>query len=218
MELDFFKYPEVKDLFYRVELLRRGGKLVPSGDALLSLKLCPVERARVLILGQDPYPNPRHATGLAFSVPRSLDPADYPPTLLNVLLEAGLPRAELRKGDGDLTSWAEQGVLLWNVSPFAIAGKRASFIDDPGAIKMTEILLEALSSRSKPLVAMLWGRKAQSFEPLLTGKSTYILKAPHPSPLSASLGFHGCGHFRLANDFLRQNNERMIKWTRKDSF
>jgi len=171
--------------------------LPPSPMIFAALNGLAPEEVRVLVLGQDPYPTPGHAHGLAFSyrgdgaLPRSLRNI-----LREVAEETGRP---LPAGRGDLTPWARQGVLLLNTVLTVRAGEAGSH-RRRGWEAVTEAILAHLAARPQPLVALLWGGAARRYRPLLGG-GTIVLEAGHPSPLSIR-HFRGCGHFRLANEAL----------------
>jgi len=167
----------------------------------------PLADVRVLIVGQDPYPTPGHPIGLSFAVERDVRP--LPRSLSNIYreLEAdlGIPPAP----HGDLSSWADQGVMLLNrvltVSPGAPASHRGW-----GWEQVTEHAIRALVARGGPLVAILWGGHARSLVPLLGG--TPRIESPHPSPLSASRGFFGSRPFSRANALLEQQGADPVDW------
>ncbi|MDD3831796.1 MAG: uracil-DNA glycosylase [Clostridia bacterium] len=165
---------------------------------------------RVVILGQDPYANPGQAMGLAFSVPTGVRP---PPSLINILTEVKTDTgyASIIK-DGNLTPWANQGVLLLNSVMSVRAGQSASHANH-GWETFTDSVINGLAMGDRPLVFMLWGNYAQGKKKFITCSPTphLILTAPHPSPLSSYQGFFGCKHFSKANTFL-SNFNREINW------
>lgn len=184
-----------------------GRHYLPSGDRVLRAFTRPLADVRVLIVGQDPYPTPGHPVGLSFSVERDVRP--IPRSLANIYAELesdlGIAPAE----HGDLTSWFEQGVLLLNRCLTVRPGKPASH-RGKGWEKVTERAIEALVERGGPLVAILWGRDAQSLHPLL-GDVAQIASA-HPSPLSARSGFFGSRPFSRANAALEDQGGVAIDW------
>ena len=190
------------------EELAAGRSYLPAGKNVLRAFTLPLADVRVLIIGQDPYPTPGHAMGLSFSVERTVRP--LPPSLVNIYqeLEAdlGIPPAE----HGDLTSWFKQGVLLLNrvltVRPGAPASHR-----DKGWEKVTATAVEALAARGGPLVAILWGRDAQTAGRLL-GPDVPTITSPHPSPLSARRGFFGSKPFSRTNEELTGMGAEPIDW------
>ncbi|WP_394215107.1 uracil-DNA glycosylase [Brachybacterium vulturis] len=192
--------------FLRAEAAAGRGCL-PAREQVLRAFSRPLSEVRVLIVGQDPYPTPGHPIGLSFAVERDVRP--LPRSLGNIFTELesdlGLPRPP----HGDLSAWQDQGVLLLNrvltVAPGAPASHRRR-----GWEEFTEHALRALVSRGGPLVAILWGRDAQSLIPLL-GEVPH-LASPHPSPLSASRGFFGSRPFSGANALLEQQGGAPIDW------
>lgn len=192
--------------FLRTEV-ESGRGYLPAGDRVLAAFTRPMEEVRVLIVGQDPYPTPGHPIGLSFAVDGDVRP--LPRSLTNIYTELesdlGIPRAS----HGDLTAWQDQGVLLLNrvltVTPGAPASHRRR-----GWEEITELAIRALVERGGPLVAILWGRDAQSLIPML-GQVPH-LASPHPSPLSASRGFFGSRPFSGANALLEQQGAEGIDW------
>jgi uracil-DNA glycosylase len=193
--------------FLRAE--REAGRgYLPSGDQVFRAFAQPMEAVRVLIVGQDPYPGQGHAVGLAFSVPASLHP--LPRSLQNIYRELQADLHVPPPRNGDLSRWAEHGVLLLNrvltVEPGASGSHRGK-----GWETVTGQAISALTARGGPLVAILWGNDAQSSEPLLG--EVPCIKSPHPSPLSARTGFFGSRPFSRANDLLRQQGAEPINWS-----
>ena len=193
--------------FLRAENAAGRGYL-PAGSDVLRAFTYPFDEVKVLIIGQDPYPTPGHAMGLSFSVHPDVRPV--PRSLVNIFKEyhadLGLPIPE----SGDLTAWSKQGVALFNrvltVRPGAPASHRGR-----GWEAITEHAIKALVARDKPLVAILWGRDAQSLKKWLPGVP--CIESPHPSPLSASRGFFGSRPFSRANEHLRQMGAEEVDWT-----
>lgn len=168
----------------------------PKQNIFTALQLDPPEKIKVIILGQDPYINPNQAHGLAFSVLSN----KLPPSLKNIYKEIETDLGiEMPTTNGNLTSWAEQGVLLLNTVLSVRAGQSNSHAKK-GWERFTDRIIQYLGSEDKPRVFLLWGKNAQAKEKLITSKSCLILKAPHPSPLSAYQGFLG------VNIFLKQIN------------
>lgn len=193
--------------FLRAE--RQAGRgYLPSGEQVLRAFTQPMDEVRVLILGQDPYPSPGHAVGLAFSVPPNVHP--LPRSLQNIFQELEADLGVPRPRNGDLSPWADRGVLLLNrvltIGPGGSGSHRGK-----GWEIVTEQAISALSARGGPLVALLWGREAQALEPSLG--EVPCLKSPHPSPLSARTGFFGSRPFSRANDLLRQQGADPIDWS-----
>jgi uracil-DNA glycosylase len=184
-------------------------KVYPKGkDILRAFQLTPFDAVRVVILGQDPYHGPGQAHGLCFSVPAGVPP---PPSLQNIIKEVQREFGDFEPQGGDLSHWAAQGVLLLNATLTVRDGAAASH-QGHGWEHFTDAAITALSRERTGLIFMLWGRHAQSKEGLVDDEKHYILKAPHPSPLSAHRGFLGCGHFRMANEILMAQGGPPIDW------
>jgi uracil-DNA glycosylase len=167
-----------------------------------------MDAVRVLIVGQDPYPSPGHAVGLAFSVPPKLNPV--PRSLQNIFAELQSDLGVPPPKNGDLSRWTDRGVMLLNrvltVTPGISGSHRGK-----GWESVTGQAISALAARGGPLVAILWGQDAQSTEPLLGGVPS--IKSPHPSPLSAHKGFFGSRPFSAANNLLREQGADPINWS-----
>ena len=166
------------------------------------------DEVNVVILGQDPYYNEGQAMGMSFSVPQGVQP---PMSLVNIFREIrdDLGRETCIKG-GDLTPWARQGVLLLN-AVLTVRERQPNSHKGKGWERFTDAVISALNARDRGMVFMLWGRNAQEKRRLITGRQHLVLCAAHPSPLSATQGFFGCGHFSKANEFLALQN-REINW------
>jgi uracil-DNA glycosylase len=194
--------------FLRAELAA-GHRYLPAGPNVLRAFTYPFDEVRVLIVGQDPYPTPGHAVGLSFSVGADVRP--IPRSLANIFTEytadLGLPQPST----GDLTPWAQRGVLLLNrvltVRPGTPASHRGK-----GWEAVTERAIAALTDRKRPLVAVLWGRDAATLKPMLAGGDCVAIESPHPSPLSASRGFFGSRPFSRANEMLAQMGAEPVDW------
>lgn len=192
--------------------------IVPAPSKIFrALELTPPDKVKVIILGQDPYPNPAQATGLAFGVPDKTK--TLPGSLINIIYEAHGHKfnslLDFFDFDVSLESWARQGVLLLNTCLTTEAGERGGH-EKAGWQPFTEGLLADLAflRREQPLIIMLWGKKAEPHEKLFYGDRHLVLKAPHPSPLSAHGGFFGCRHFEIANNYLQSNGMGPIDWTK----
>ena len=168
----------------------------------------PLDKIKVVIIGQDPYHEPGQAQGLSFSVPSDVQ---IPPSLVNIMTEIESDLGIVCKKDGNLERWANQGVLLLN-TVLTVRRGQANSHKDKGWERITRRIIELVGKREKPAVFLLWGSYAQSFSDLI-GSQHLILKAPHPSPLSAYRGFFGCKHFSKCNDFLIKNGEQPIDWS-----
>ena len=180
----------------------------PAGQVFTSMRLCPLEQTRVVILGQDPYHGPGQAHGLSFSV---LEDMKIPPSLRNIFKELdhdlGIPPAR----HGDLTAWAKQGVLLLN----AVLTVRASEPNShrkQGWEQFTDTVIKTVSTHCDHVVFVLWGRPAQQKKRLIDNRHTCI-ESPHPSPLSASRGFFGCKPFSRVNEALSRCDQTPIHWS-----
>ena len=193
--------------FLRAEVAAGRGYL-PAGKHVLRAFERPLDDVRVLIVGQDPYPTPGHAVGLSFSVAPDVRPV--PRSLVNIYTELesdlGLPRPS----SGDLSPWADQGVLLLNRVLTVAPGKPASH-RGKGWESVTAAAIVALVERGGPLVAILWGRDARNLVPHLPGIPA--IESAHPSPLSAHSGFFGSKPFSRANDLLAQQGAAPIDWS-----
>lgn len=193
-------------VFLRSEVAA-GRSYLPAGDSVLRAFAEPLAGVRVLVVGQDPYPTPGHAVGLSFSVAPEVSPV--PRSLQNIFSEMGTDLGLDRPGSGDLAPWAKQGVLLLNRVLTVEPGKPASH-RGRGWEAVTEQAIRALVARPQPLVALLWGRDAQSLTPLL--RDTPIVASAHPSPLSASRGFFGSRPFSRVNALLAEQGGDPIDW------
>jgi len=190
-----------------------GKSIFPKGgEWFRALDLTPLEDVRVVILGQDPYHGPGQAHGLCFSVKPDVR---IPPSLVNIYkeLEAdlGVPPAR----HGFLEHWAQQGVLLLNAVLTVQMGQAASH-QGRGWERFTDAIIRLINAREEPVVFMLWGsyaqKKAAFVDSVDRGGRHLVLKAAHPSPLSAHSGFFGCRHFSKANAFLKQHGQKPIDW------
>lgn len=192
--------------FLRAEVAA-GREYLPAGDRILRAFERPLAAARVLIVGQDPYPTPGHAVGLSFSV--SPDVRPLPPSLQNIFKEyasdLGLPPPTT----GDLSPWADRGVLLLNRS-LTVQPGRANAHRGRGWEAVTEQAIRALAARGGPLAAILWGRNARDLKPLLA--DVPAIESAHPSPLSARNGFFGSRPFTRANALLVEQGGEPIDW------
>ena len=192
--------------FLRAEIDAGRGYLPPGPDVLRAFTF-PMAQVKVLIVGQDPYPTPGHAMGLSFSVAPGVRP--LPRSLANIVAEYGADLGYPPPASGDLTSWAQRGVLLLNrvltVRPGAPASHRGK-----GWEEVTECAIRALVARDQPLVAILWGRDAATLTPMLTGRP--VIASAHPSPLSANRGFFGSRPFSRANELLAAEGAEPVDW------
>ena len=180
----------------------------PLEDLFSAFRLTPPDKVRVLILGQDPYHNDGQAHGLAFSVRPGVK---FPPSLRNIFKELNADLGTPVPESGSLDEWAKQGVLLLN-TVLTVRAHQAFSHRGIGWEQFTDAAIKALNTVDRPIVFMLWGKPAGEKAAMLDNPKHLILKAPHPSPLSASRGFFGCGHFVRCNEFLTANGIRPINW------
>ncbi len=193
--------------FVRGEYLA-GKRVFPAAKNIFNaFNLCPFDNVKVVIIGQDPYHEPGQAHGLCFSVPNGITP---PPSLVNIYKEIESDLGRPSKTNGDLTSWANQGVLLLN-STLTVAAHLAASHAGHGWEEFTDAVIRALSGR-KGLVYMLWGSYAQRKAAIVDETKNLVLKTVHPSPLSAYRGFFGCKHFSRANNYLTEHGKTAIDW------
>jgi uracil-DNA glycosylase len=202
--------PQVAQMgeFLRTELAD-GHRYVPAGPNVLRAFTYPFDQVRVLIVGQDPYPTPGHAVGLSFSVAADVRP--LPRSLDNIFTEYGKDLGHPPPATGDLTPWAERGVMLLNRVLTVRPGNPASH-RGKGWEAVTECAIRALVAREQPLVAVLWGRDAATLKPMLDGGHCTSIESVHPSPLSASRGFFGSRPFSRANELLEKMGADPIDW------
>jgi len=179
-----------------------------SGDIFNAFKLTPFRSVKVVILGQDPYHGPRQAHGLCFSV---LPGVPVPPSLDNIFKEIGAELGLPRPDHGCLLPWARRGVLLLN-AVLTVEEGRAGAHQGKGWEGFTDAIVQALDREREGLVFMLWGSYAQAKGKLVDARRHCVLRAPHPSPLSAHRGFLGCGHFGKANRWLQGGGKAPIQW------
>lgn len=179
----------------------------PYKNIFRALKLCSYKDTLVIILGQDPYYNPNQADGLAFSVPKG---EGLPPSLRNIYQEIENELGIKMSNNGDLSKWAKQGILLLNTALTVVKGMPNSHVRI-GWEKFTDAIISKLSLKQEKLIFVLWGNNAIKKESLIDSHH-YILKATHPSPLSAYCGFFGCGHFLEINRLLEESGKKAIDW------
>ena len=192
--------------FLRAEIAA-GRRYLPAGENVLRAFKQPFADVRVLIVGQDPYPTPGHAVGLSFSV--APDVRRLPPSLLNIFREYSEDLGYPRPANGDLTPWAERGVLLLNRVLTVAPGQPGSH-RGKGWEEVTEQAIRALAARPEPLAAILWGRDARNLAPLLG--SARCVESAHPSPMSADHGFFGSRPFSRASRLLEQAGAEPVDW------
>lgn len=205
-----FDRPYMGELKAFLQRQKQQGKIIyPPGSLWFNaFNTTPFAEVKVVILGQDPYHGPHQAHGLCFSV---LPGIPIPPSLLNIYKELetdlGIPRAP----HGCLSPWAEQGVLLLNAT-LTVEQGRAGAHQGKGWEIFTDAAIHALNEQREHIVFMLWGSYAQKKGNFIDTAKHLVLKAPHPSPLSAHRGFLGCGHFSKANAYLRETGQPPVDW------
>lgn len=169
---------------------------------------CPLHKVKVVILGQDPYHGEGQAHGLSFSVKPGVP---FPPSLLNILKELKNDLGLAMPPNGDLTRWADQGVFLLNAT-LTVRANQAGSHQNKGWEIFTDEVIKVINAERNHVVFLLWGAYAQKKAELIDSSRHLILKAPHPSPLSAHRGFFGCGHFSKANEYLSKTSQDPIAW------
>jgi uracil-DNA glycosylase len=196
-------------------LIRKQHRAViyPPGPQIFNaLNSTPFEQVRVVILGQDPYHGPGQAHGLCFSVQPGVR---IPPSLVNIYREIEADLGIAPPHHGCLQSWAEQGVLLLNAVLTVERGQAGSH-QGKGWERFTDAVVQILNDKREGIVFMLWGSYAMKKGAVINQRKHLVLKAPHPSPLSAHRGFLGCKHFSSANDYLQKNGQALIDWSVPD--
>lgn len=177
-------------------------------DIFNALKWTSFNDTKVVILGQDPYHEENQAHGLAFSVQKGVA---IPPSLYNMYKELSAELGLYIPNNGYLEKWAKQGVMLLNAS-LTVRDGAANSHRNKGWEIFTSRIIELLNERTTPVIFLLWGNNAKEKQSLITNPAHYVLTAAHPSPLSASRGFFGCGHFKKANEILKNLGQKEIDW------
>ncbi|CAN5803013.1 uracil-DNA glycosylase [soil metagenome] len=194
--------------FLKIEKTQ-GKTIYPPGSLIFNaFDKTPLNKVKVVLLGQDPYHGPGQAHGLCFSVQDGVPP---PPSLQNMYKELNSDIGMLIPRTGNLTKWATQGVFLLNASLTVRAGEPMSHAKI-GWAEFTDAVIKTISAEKKGIVFLLWGKFAQDKQVLIDETRHYVLKAAHPSPLSAHNGFFGCKHFSKTNAILRQQSFEAIDW------
>jgi uracil-DNA glycosylase len=208
---DELEQPYMTDLrSFLVAEVEAGRRFYPPADRVFNaLSLTPFDDVRVVILGQDPYHGAGQAMGLCFSVPAGIRP---PPSLQNIHAELESDLGLARPATGDLTPWAERGVLLLNAVLTVSPGKPASHAGK-GWERFTDRAIAALSEHREGVVFLLWGRHAQQKGAVVDASRHHVLTAAHPSPYSAANGFFGCRHFSHANTLLAEGGQAPVDWS-----
>lgn len=188
---------------------KRVHRVYPPGDLIFNaFGHTPFPMVKAVILGQDPYHGKGQAHGLCFSVPRGVEP---PPSLVNIFKELQADLGIPVPAHGNLEAWANRGVLLLNAT-LTVRASQAGSHQNRGWETFTNRVIEQISELSQGVVFLLWGRYAQAKENLIDGTKHLVLKAAHPSPLSAHNGFFGCRHFSKTNTYLEQQGKGSIDW------
>ncbi|MET0226130.1 MAG: uracil-DNA glycosylase [Dokdonella sp.] len=205
-----FERPQMQGLAEFLRAEKRAGKVIyPRGPEIFAaLDTTPFDAVKVVILGQDPYHGPNQAHGLCFSVRPGVP---VPPSLLNMFAEVERDLRLPRPDHGCLLPWAQQGVLLLN-SVLTVERGLAGSHQGKGWEGFTDACVDALNREREGIVFLLWGSYAQAKGKLIDTRRHRVLKAPHPSPLSAYRGFIGCGHFSRVNEYLRERGQTPIDW------
>jgi len=208
---DWLLRPEMRELSAFLRQRKAAGvQVYPSGPRLFAaFDATPFDQVKVVILGQDPYHGPGQAHGLCFSV---LPGVPVPPSLENIFKEIGDELGLPRPDHGCLLPWARRGVLLLN-AVLSVEQGRAGSHQGKGWEGFTDHAIETLAREREGLVFMLWGSYAQAKGRIIDSRRHRVLKAPHPSPLSAYRGFFGCGHFAAANEYLVRRGQAPVDWS-----
>ena len=205
-----FEKDYYKELFQFVSDEYSKYVIYPKADDIFNaFHLTPADKVKVVILGQDPYHNENQAHGLSFSVPMSQK--DIPPSLQNIYKELNADVGITIPNHGYLEKWAKQGVLLLN-TVLTVRAHQANSHQNRGWEQFTDAIIHTLNEMDRPIVYLLWGKPAQTKASMLNNPKQLVLKAPHPSPLSAYRGFFGCKHFSKTNEFLIKNGIEPIDW------
>jgi uracil-DNA glycosylase len=193
---------------FLVEEKKRFTVYPPGQNIFEAFNRTPFSKVKVVILGQDPYHGPGQAHGMCFSVPAGVE---FPPSLQNILKELASDLGTPYPKSGDLSAWADQGVLLLNAT-LTVRANQAGSHQGHGWESFTDAAIRLLSQHQTGLVFILWGKFAQNKKILIDSAKHLILEAPHPSPLSVYRGFFGCRHFSLTNDWLEKNGKQPVNW------
>lgn len=205
-----YKKPYYKDLYNKINEEYGSGRTIypPADDIFNAFHLTPLSEVKCVIIGQDPYHGEGQAHGLCFSVRPEVD---IPPSLVNIYKELQDDMGCYVPNNGYLVKWAKQGVLLLN-SVLTVRAHQAYSHQGIGWEQFTDAVINVLNEQDRPIVFLLWGKPAQQKAAKLNNPNHLILKAPHPSPLSAYRGFFGCKHFSMANEFLQEHGLEAIDW------
>ena len=207
---DTFESVYFKALVHFVKSAYGSAKCFPPGKLIFNaFDLCPPEKTKVVILGQDPYHGPGQAHGLCFSVPRGVP---HPPSLINIFKELEKDLKTPYPKSGNLSPWAKQGVLLLNTT-LTVQANRAGSHQGKGWEKFTDQVIHILSNNYKNIVFLLWGSYAKQKIKIIDREKHFVLTSGHPSPLSANRGYwFGNSHFSKTNDYLTSKGKKPINW------
>lgn len=204
-----FDKPYFEELIQFVRREYAQGACYPPGSLIFNaFNLCPLPKVKVVLIGQDPYHEPGQAHGLCFSVN---DGVPFPPSLRNIFQEIQTDLGTPVPASGNLTRWAEQGVLLLNAT-LTVRAHAAASHQRRGWEEFTDAVIRLVSAEREHVVFILWGSYAQSKAALIDSTKHCILRSAHPSPLSAFRGFFGNHHFSICNQYLQQHNVEPINW------
>lgn len=204
-----FEKPYFAALVQELHRQKQAGEVIfpPGGQIFKAFELCPLDKVKVVILGQDPYHGYGQAMGLSFSVPQGVE---APPSLKNIFKEIESDLGIRMSGSPDLRPWAEQGVLLLNSVLTVLAGQPASH-SRIGWQTFTDAVIKTISDRCEGVVFLLWGNYARSKAVLVDKSRHHVLEAPHPSPLARG-AFFGCRHFSATNEILAAEGKSPVDW------
>ena len=204
-----FSKPYYRELYNFVKEEYSTREIFPPSDKIFSaLEHTSVKDVKVVIIGQDPYHEPGQAHGMSFSV---LPGVKTPPSLQNMYKELNSELGCYIPNNGYLVKWADQGVLLLN-AVLTVRSGAANSHKGKGWEQFTDAVIRAVNAQDRPVVYLLWGSNARAKKALINNPKHLVLETVHPSPLSAYNGFFGCGHFKKANDFLKENGLTPIDW------
>lgn len=205
---NFKIYDMLEDIFDKLDYEYANNQVYPPRDMIFNaFELTPYDKIKVVILGQDCYHGEGQAMGLSFSVPKNIK---IPPSLRNIFKEIENEYG-IKRENGDLSDWAEQGVFLLNTHLTVLEGNPLSH-KKIGWEMFTDEVIKYIELNDSPIVYLLWGNEAQKKERIITNPNHIVLKSVHPSPLSASRGFFGNNHFIGCNNYLRNNGIEEINW------
>jgi uracil-DNA glycosylase len=206
---DEFEKPYFKQVTDYVRDEYRNNTIYPAAKFIFNaFNLCPFDKVKVVLLGQDPYHEPGQAHGLCFSVQSGIA---FPPSLRNIFKEISSDLGKPIPQNGDLTRWAEQGILLLNAT-LTVRAHQAGSHQGKGWEMFTDAVIRKLAFERKNIVYILWGAYAQRKAEMIDSRQNLVLQSPHPSPLSASRGFFGNKHFSQTNEYLEKTGQTAIEW------